>query len=188
MAGEFAQIKASAVAMVPVAPGSVPNNSIYSDNTLAGAFSSKTPGGSTVPVVAAGNDLLIKQKQNLSGELIPSGKPVALMIDGSIARADSDTPSVAVFIGIALEDIADGEMGNVLLIGPNVAGAVTGHGFAPRDPVFLAEDRTYTNSLASFTGDNDRILRVGYADCAPGAASGTATDLIVSYEIISDAP
>jgi hypothetical protein len=166
----------------------VPNNAIYSDNTAAGAMSNKTPGGSTVQVVAAASDLFVKQKQNLSGETIPNGKPVALLANGSVARADSDTPVDSLFIGIAMEDILNGATGKVLVIGPNVAGAVTGMGFAPGDQVLLAEDRTYTNTLASFTGNNDRILRVGYADCAPGAASATATDLIVSYEIIAEAP
>lgn len=188
MAGELAQLQTTAVLMVPIDPATLPNNALCSDSTQGGALSNKTPGGATVQMVTAGPEWLVKQKQNLSGETIPSGAPVALMPNGSIARADSDTPTVSLFIGIALEDILDNATGRVLCIGPNVAGAVTGKGFAPGDPVFLAEDRSYTNTLASFTDSNDRIMKVGYADCAPGAASSTATDLIVSYELVSDAP
>jgi hypothetical protein len=188
MAGEVAQIQTTAVVMVPVAPASVPANSLYSDASAAGAFANKTPGGTVVQVVSAASDLMLKQKQNLSGETISQGQPVALKSDGSVARADSDTPAVSELIGFAMENILDGATGSVLLIGPNVPGAVTGLGFAPKDPVFLSENRTYTNTLAGYTGGDDRIIRVGFADCAPGSASSTATDLIVSYEIITDAP
>ena len=188
MAGEVAKIQTTAVVMVPIAAASAPANSLYSDQGQAGAFTNKTPGGSPVQVTSSANDLVIKLKQNLSGETIPQGRPVALMADGSIAIADSDVPGVSEFIGVALEEIAHNAQGRVLLIGPNVPGALTGLGFAPKDPIFLSETRTYVNSLSSFSGGNDRYIRLGFADCPPGAASSTATDLILAYQLISDAP
>lgn len=188
MAGELAQLQTTAVVMVPVLASSVPANALFSDSGSAGAFTNKSPGGSTVIVVSASNDIFLKIKQNLSGVTIPSGMPAALLPDGSIARADSDTPANALFLGIAQEEIVDQASGKILTIGPNVAGAITGMGFAPGDPIFLSEDRTYTNSLATFTGNNDKIMQVGFADCSPGNASSTATDLIVVYSLVSDAP
>lgn len=128
-----------------------------------------------------GSNLLSKQMQNLSGVTIPAGVPIAKMPNGSIARADSDgAGGLQNFIGISGASIADATQGAVILVGANLAGVITGLGFAPGQDIYLSESGGYTNTPATaFSNNDDSIIKIGVADCAAGAASSTATDLIM---------
>lgn len=127
----------------------------------------------------------VKPMQNTSVASITALRPVSKAPDGGIIASDSDGATSQIIIGVALENIGVGALGNVMLIGPNVAGAVNGLGFTPGDKVFVSESGGgYTNDYASFTGGDDTIVRIGYADCAAGAASATATDLIMFSEVV----
>jgi len=133
----------------------------------------------------AGAALFTKTMQNLSGATIPAGYPVSKKPDGSIIASDSDGPGgLQNYIGISLAIILNGAQGVVIVVGPNIAGAITGLGFAPGDEVLIAENGGYTNDPNSFTDANDSIIKVGVADCASGAASPTATDIIMFSEVI----
>ena len=113
-------------------------------------------------------------------------KPVAKQANGKINQADSDAVLGQEFVGFAMAVAsADGDLISVLCAGANLAGAVTGLGFAPGDEIFLGEASGYTNNPSSFTGSDDSIIRVGVADCAAGVASGTAVDLIAFAEVIA---
>ena len=161
---------------------------MYLDSAGGNAATVKGTGGSSTPIGAtSSSDLLIKSKQNKSGVTIAANKPVALMPGGGIIAADSDGAGAQVVIGITLAAILDDALGNVSLVGPGVVGCVAGLGFAPGDAVYLSETGGYTNDLNSLTGGNDSIIRIGYADCAAGAASVTATDLILFSEVLSRA-
>ncbi len=184
--GTKGAIRARFVEMPAIDPDDAPNGSIFNDSTNSNAFANKSTGGDTTPVgEASASNVLLKAMQNLSGVSIAAGKPVAKRANGSIVAADSDDATTQVVIGIAAETIAHNAQGNVALIGPNVVGAITGLGFAPGAAIYLGEAGEYIDDLADLTGDNDSIIRVGYADCAAGAASATATDLILFAEVIA---
>lgn len=132
-----------------------------------------------------GGGQVTKVMQNTSGVTIPAGKPVAKRADGGIQLADSDGVSSQNYIGVANEEIAASATGEVTLIGPNIAGAVSGLGLAPGDDVFIGETAgEFVGPAHAFTGDNDSIIKVGVADCAAGAASATATDLVMFTEVV----
>lgn len=128
--------------------------------------------------------LLLKEMENKSGQTIAAGQPVSKKADGSIILGDSDLAGAQTFIGVTLQEILNDAIGTVALVGPNIIGAIAGLGYAPGDDVFVSETGGYTNDPNSFTGSNDTITRVGFADCAAGSASSTATDLILFSDII----
>jgi len=178
----YAKIQTGAVLFVPVNPAGLPAGAMCLDQAAQEAPSFV---GTTGP--AAPTNQCFKLKQNNTGVQISKGKPVSLTADGSVVQSDSDTVGKKNWAGVAMEDIAASATGTVLLVGPNIAGALTGSGFAPGDMVFISEASGYTNTLASFTGSDDDIIQVGIADCAAGAASATVADLIMVRNIISQA-
>lgn len=128
-----------------------------------------------------GGTSLSKVMQN-SGTTIAAGKPVGKKPDGTIVLADSDGVNTQNFCGITSASMAPSATGIILIPGQNIAGAITGLGFAPGDSVFLNESGGYSNTTSGFSGDNDTIWKIGMADCASGLASPTATDIIIMTE------
>lgn len=190
----YAKFKTSAVVFEPQAPGTVPSGSLYMDSTSSNALTTKTTGGSDVPIGATtSTDIFVKTKQNRSLVDIPANARIAIRNDGSIVLADSDDPIAQQSIGIALELIASMSTGSVstgsvLLDGPNVIGAVEGLGFTPGQDVFMDKiPGQYTNNVSMFNPVTDTITKVGIADTASGIVSGTATDLIMVTEVVSSA-
>ena len=185
----YAKFKASAVVFEPQAPGTVPSGSLYMDSSSSNALTTKTTGGSDVPIGATSStDIFVKTKQNRSLVDIPANARVALRNDGSIVLADSDDPAARQSIGIALELIVSMSTGKVLLDGPNVIGAVESLGFTPGQDVFMDKiPGQYTNNVSMFNPVTDTITKVGIADTASGIVSGTATDLIMTTEVVSSA-
>lgn len=181
-----ARIRTAALSMDPQAPGTVPANSMYFDSANSGLLSQKNAGN--VPsqlAVATANDLMIKVMENLSGVTIPAGKPVSKKSDGSILAGDALAVGAGLYVGVTLDSINSGSTGRVLLVGPNVAGALTGLGFTPGQDIYLNENGGYSNNPGAFVGNSDAIIKVGVADCAGGAASGTVTDLIMFPDVVS---
>lgn len=180
----IAKFKVEALVFEPIAAASAPNNSLFSDSANANLFTNKSAGGSPDPI-GASTSVLVKQMENQSGSTIASGRPVSKKANGTIVEGDSDAALAQQLIGITLQSIAHAALGNVALLGQNVPGAVTGLGFAPGQDIYLSETGGYTNDPNSFTGNNDSIIRIGIADCPAGAASGTATDLVLFPEVIA---
>lgn len=127
---------------------------------------------------------LLKTMQNLSGSTIPAGAPVAKLANGGIIAADSDGATTQNFVGIAVAAIVNNAQGQVAVTGQNIAGAITGLGFAPGQEIYLSQSGGYTNDIESFTDDDDSIIKIGIADCSAGAASATATDIIMFPEVL----
>lgn len=126
-----------------------------------------------------------KSMKNTSGVIIPAGTPVSKMSDGGITASDSDISTSMVFVGITGALIGIGSFGNVLVPCPNMAGVLTGKGFASGDNVYMSETTgQFAKSAGDFTGQNDRIVRIGIADCADGEISGTAKDLLMFIQVI----
>jgi len=176
----FAQMMTSALVMVPVAAGSVPNGAMFMDKDQGNALVSKSASGQPSRM-----SYTVKLWQNKSGVTIPKGKPVAKMSNGSVIRGDSDEPTAETILAVALEDVADQAIGSFSLIGPNVEGAIADLGFVPGQPVYFDASGGYTNDASTLNPATNAIIRVGYADCAEGEASAVATDLIMFAEVIS---
>lgn len=184
----YAKLRTIGVILQPVATGTVAGE-LYRNSANADALTDKSTGGSATQVGAASSDaIMVKTKQNTSGADIAVNTPVGLTGDGGIIKSDSDGLTSQVLIGIALDAIVDGAQGRVALIGPNARNAIQGLGFTPGAPIYLNQDgsnRGFTNNLNDLSGGDDSVIRIGYADCAPGAASGTADDLIMFAEVIA---
>lgn len=131
---------------------------------------------------------VIKLMYNGSGSEIPAGAPVSKRSDGSIIASDSDHPDAQIYVGVAKWAIPDGEIGIIYLVGPNIPDALSGMGAFPGQPVFISQSGGYTLDANEYTGDDDSIIRVGYADCVAGVASTTAEDLIMFSDIIARPP
>jgi len=183
--GTVGSVSASYVMLTPVDPSTIPSGALALDATNGDSFTIKDTGGSISEVTppAQSDSLFTKVMQNLSGVSLPVNSAVAKKPDGSIIRADSDGVGTKVIIGITLAVISDGDTGPVMLLGPNAVGVISGLGFAPGDAIYVSPSSGFTNNTADFTLDdditNDAIIRVGYADCPAGNASGAATDLIL---------
>lgn len=176
----FAKLKVSGIVFDPQPAGGAGEGELYTDSDSS-QLSVKGSGPDTTPVGSApsSDSQLRKVMQNLSGSTIPLNALVAKLTNGGIAAADSDAAGKTRVIGIARESIANNATGSIGLLGPNMDGVLTSLGFAPGDTIYMAESSgAYTNNVLSFTGSNDRIVRVGIADCAPGTASLTVTDLL----------
>lgn len=183
----YAKVKGGALVFEPIPDASAPNGSIYMDSSAGNVLTSKSTGGVSAPIGATSSaDIMIKSKRNTTGSPIAAYKRVALKLDGTICLSDSDDPVAMRDIGLALDTINHNSYGRVLLNGANASGVLTGLGYVTGDNVYLSKTPgALTNDVSSFNPDTDTIMRVGIADCASGAASGTATDLIMTVEVYS---
>lgn len=182
-----AKIRVDGVLLVPKPAANAVQGELFADTAAPNQISVGAVGG-TSNQLASGANPLVKLMQNLSGATILANAEVAKLPNGGIAAAGSDTVGRMNVIGIAKADILNNAIGSVGLFGPNQEGVLTGTGFAPGDKVYMAESNgAYTNDLNSFSGGNDRIVRVGIADCAAGTASATVVDLLcVLTEEVAD--
>ena len=176
--------KSKFISMIPSTPASVPNSTIFIDslNSNQASFKDGTGNVGVIGAVSASN-IFIKQMQ--SSEIIAINQPVAKLSNGKIVKADADAANGQVYIGITMASVIADDLVSVLLVGANITGALTGLGFTPGQEIFLGENGGFTNDVSGFTGGDDSIIRVGIADCASGAASGTATDLIAFTEVVA---
>lgn len=185
----YAKLRTEGVILQPIPAGNAVPGELYRDQDNADVLTDQNTGGGDTPVGAASSDsVMTKLKQNKSGVTILAGTPVALLANGGIIKADSDGVTSQVLIAISIDEILNDEEGRVALIGPNIRNAIQGLGFTPGQPVYLNQDgsnRGFTTNLGDLTGNDDSIIKIGYADCAPGAASATADDLIVAHEVIA---
>jgi len=78
-----------------------------------------------------------RKKRNETGATIPSGAPVYIKIDGTIALADADDETAATFFGIAAESIPSGSTGKVIYQGV-VPGVLGGLGLATGSYLWLS--------------------------------------------------
>lgn len=176
-------MKAKAIILEPVNSSEVPNGAIFLDASNSNAATIKSVAGDAKTISEMGSAIFFKQM--VAGGAFPAKTPISKRPDGKIIAADSDATDAQTVIGYSMEVASgDGVLINVLLIGANLVGAITGLGFAPGDDVFLSETSGYTNDPGSFTGDNDSIIKVGIADCAAGIASATAVDLVARMEVV----
>lgn len=182
----YAKIKCTSVSMEPQIASAVPVGSIYLDANNANVLTTKTTGGSEVPLTEATASIFIKRKRNMSGVVIPAQKKVALKPDGSICLADNNDPGTRLGVGWTQEEILPEAYGNVLLVGANVANALLGLSFTSADTIMLGNTAgALTNDMGSFNIETDTILKLGYADCASDTCSAEATDLIIATEVLS---
>lgn len=141
-------------------------------------------GVTSVVSTSSSQNFIVKTMQAF--DVVRAGRPVSKRADGKIMEAESDVAGREQPIGISLVPLGIDEIGNVLLFGPNATGVLTGLGFLPGDEIFIGETTGgYVKDISTFSGSDDSIIRIGIADCAAGAASSTATDLILISTIIA---
>lgn len=183
MSGEIG-FKSKFINIVPSLPASVPNNTLFIDSSNSNQATFKDGSGNVgvIGAVSASN-IFIKQMQ--SSVVLAVNTPVAKLANGKIINADSDTVNGQVYIGITMGTAVVDGLVSVLLVGANIAGALTGLGYTPGQEIFLGENGGFTNNVSTFTDGDDSIIRVGIADCTSGNASGTVTDLIAFTEVVA---
>jgi len=130
------------------------------------------------------------QKVMIGSSALAAGAPVSKNpATGKVILADSDGAGTQQFYGVTVTTCAgDGSPVTVQLPGANLAGVLTGLGFAVGDEIFMGETAgSYVNGAGvdSFVGANDSIFKLGIADCAAGVASATVTDLILLPEVVA---
>lgn len=178
-------VKVDFIQLTPVNPASVPNGCVFLDASNGNVATVKSTGGTSDPVGNTSSDNLFIKQMQIDGP-IEVNKPVSKKANGRIVQGDSDSADGQMIVGMSLEaGLNAGDFINVFCIGANLAGALAGLGMTPGQEVFLSETGGYTTDANSFTGNNDTIMKVGIADCAAGAASGTAVDLISFPEIVT---
>lgn len=187
MTTQTAPLKAAYLVLEPVEPSSVPNGCLFLDITNNNILSQKALNGTTGTLASGASSANPFIKQMVAGEAFASSKPLAKRSDGKVVLADSQDVDRTVLIGYSMgASLGDGSSVNVLCIGNNVIGVLTGLGFTPGQTIFLGENLgEYTNDVSTFTGNNDVYMKVGIADCLSGVASSDATDLIVLTELVS---
>lgn len=178
----IAAFKCQYVVLDPVAPGSVPVGALFLDSTNGNAATVKTTGGGLEPTGSGATNLFVKQM--VAGGAIAVNKPLSKRPDGKVVQGDADGVNTKNQCGFSQSAAsADGDLINVLCNGPNIVGALTGLGFASGDTIYMSQTGGYTNDGTSFTNNDDRIIKLGIADCAAGVASATATDLIAFTQV-----
>ena len=177
-------VKVNFIQMIPTAPNLVPNGSYFLDSSNGNAATIKDVGGSTVALQNPAASLTIKQMQ--AAAPIPNRATVSKRPDGKIEIADADNANGQQVIGVALSAAtAVDELINVLLVGANLTGALTGLGFTPGDEVYISNTGGYTNDPNTIANP-DLLIKIGIADNAAGVANATVVDLILFPEVVSE--
>jgi hypothetical protein len=104
--------------------------------------------------------------------------------DGTVAYGNASVHSVSDIAGLSLEDIEMDVFGQMQKTG-YIPGALTGMGALPGAPVFLSSVDGMM-SLTPPTGATDSIIKIGRAEPPSGVASGSADDLHMEIEYISE--
>jgi hypothetical protein len=172
--------------LTPTNPASVPNGSIFLDSTNGNSLTTKDTTGASAPIGAvSSNNIFIKQMQ--AAGAIAINRPVSKLSNGKIEAAEADIIAAGDYIGYALQAAsADGDLINVLCVGANLIGALTGLGYTPGDEVYLSQDGNgFTNDPNTLPVGTDAVIKLGIADCSAGAASTVVNDLIVFSEVVS---
>lgn len=180
----LAAVNARYIMLIPVDPSEVPNGALFLDANDGGAAKVKATGGNVDSIGSGATNLFVKPM--VTDGAFASGQPVAKKSNGKVVAADSDGISGEQNqIGFAMQASSGPDLlVNVLTCGPNVAGALTGMGFAPGQEVYLGEAGGYVAANHAYQDGDDRIIRLGIADCPGGVASGVATDLVAFTEVI----
>jgi len=175
-------IKGKYFVLEPSDPASVGNNSLFIDLTNVNKLSYKNDSGIVFPLEAGGGmNIFVKQMEAM--EAMPLYVAVSKRSDGKIWLTDPDDPDRQTLVGYLIQaSAAPGDKVNVLLIGANLPGALTGLGFLPGDEIFVSTSGGYTKDVSGFTTGS--YIRVGIADCPGGDATPDATDLIVWPSIV----
>ena len=171
-------IQTTQIILIPEVASKVAPGAQFLDKDNGNALSIKSLGG--IVTVLAGGQQDPTKKQMQSAGIFSYGSPIGKMADGRVILCSSDQVNRKNFIGYALQaSTYVGQPVNVFLVGPNIAGILTGLNFAPGDHIMIGENGEYVNNTNSFTGSNDDYITVGIADCPGGpVASVAATDLI----------
>lgn len=125
---------------------------------------------------------LTKIVLNKSGSLILPFKAVAWLDDNSVTLADADAIGIADFAGVTQDGIANLGYGKISKLG-ELPGALVGFGAIAGQPVFLSSTPGQLTLTAPLTGT---IFRIGFAEPPSGSATGEATSLFISPQLISD--
>lgn len=129
----------------------------------------------------------VKVKTNGDVATIAAGRIVSISSDGQM-HPFTGTAAGKMAAGVLMETTLAGSPGRVLLAGYNIPGALTGLGFAPGDEVYVDETGSYSSGVIGLGSANDTYQRVGWADCATATVATVATDLIMVFQTIAEAP
>lgn len=184
---DLAAVKVPYMVLDPVTPSAVPNGSIFLDSTNGNALSQKNAAGTVGVLASSASTTNPFIKQMVAGEAFAANKPLAKRADGKVVLADSQDSGRTVLIGYSMgAALALNSVVNVLCVGSNIAGIISGMGFTPGQIIYVGETPGgFTNNVASFTGNNDVYMKVGIADSPAGVAQSAATDLIALTEFVS---
>jgi len=104
--------------------------------------------------------------------------------NGTVTYGNASVHSVSDIAGLSLEDIEMDVFGQMQKTG-YIPGALAGMGALPGAPVFLSSVDGMM-SLTPPTGATDSIIKIGRAEPPSGVASGSADDLHMEIEYISE--
>lgn len=175
------------VQLIPANPSEVPSGSLFIDITNANAITYKDPIGNSGDIGGGGGGTNYFVKMMQASEVMPVKSPVSKLPNGKIIAASTDEVSRQNICGYTLEAVTlVDQVVSILLIGPNLQGAIEDLGFTPGEAIYLNEFGGYTNDPADIITGQD-LIQVGIADCQGGTASGVAVDLIAFTDIVGRA-
>lgn len=147
----------------------------------------KNAGASNPLGGGATDNLLVKAV--ISSQAIAINIPVTKLSNGKIAPVDASIPGREKIYGTTKTSFAgDDSVGDILLIGPNAAGVLSGAGFNTGDEIYVSDiPGLFTNNPASLA-ETSPIVFAGFADCPESTASPTATDLIFAVNKVAEPP
>ena len=184
----LASIKAQYVVLVPVAESAVPAGCLFLDSANANQMTVK--GTDSIPATVntgggGGTNYFITSM--IASGPIAIRRPLNKRADGKVSDAvATNSDNRQNICGYSLTPSAsDGDVISVLCVGPNLADALVGLGFATGDEIYLSDAGGYTNTTSGLSAGIDSIIKLGVADCASGTASATATDLIGFSDVVS---
>ena len=177
--------KALYLLLEPITPATAGLGSVYVDSTNGNALTYKDMGGTSTQIGASSGGGGPASRQMQAGAPIAINKPVSKRADGKIVVADADGPGAQKVVGFALAAAVNvNDLIPILPLGAIITGAIAGLGFAPGDTVYISETAGYTNDPNAINPATDSLIQIGVADCAAGAASTTAVDLIVITKVV----